>query len=80
LGDLLGDEHDLAVLHDTLMNEPQGPWSSRELQVLLGLANERRTVLRRQARPLGGRLFAEIPEALIDRFGGYWHAWRGSDL
>lgn len=76
LGDLLGDAHDLALLQDTLTTESTEVSESPELQALLGLAAERQLMLRRQARPLGQRLFVEQPDALVARFHGYWSAWQ----
>lgn len=76
LGDLLGNDHDLAVLQDTLITECAAESESRELQVLLGLAEQRQLILRQRARILGKRLFAEQPDALVARFRGYWSAWQ----
>lgn len=76
LGDLLGNDHDLALLQHTLITECAAEPASRELQVLLGLAEQRQLMLRQQARILGKRLFAEQPDALVARFRGYWSAWQ----
>lgn len=76
LADLLGDEHDLAVLAETLRREsddfPAGPG----MDALLGLIQQRRDALQQQARPLGERLFADKPKALMARLERYWRAWR----
>lgn len=76
LGDLLGDDHDLALLQDTLVPGFAAESKSRELQVLLGLADQRQLALRQQARILGKRLFADQPDALVARFDAYWSAWQ----
>lgn len=76
LGELLGTEHDLAVLHDRLVAESAAVSDGQALQVLLALAVQRRLALRQQARPLGLRLFAEHPDALRARFRVYWSAWQ----
>ncbi|MBC8133121.1 MAG: CHAD domain-containing protein, partial [Deltaproteobacteria bacterium] len=61
LGELLGDEHDLAVLEETITDEqsspfpPEGAARSR----LLVLIAERRRALQTETLPLGARLFAE---------------------
>lgn len=75
LSDLLGDEHDLAVLRDTLLDDPAAFGGERELEALLGLIGRRRLALQQQARLLGERVFAENPDALVARFGAYWQAW-----
>lgn len=82
LADLLGDDHDLAVLGETLLQEPE---ELREpevfgkgdaMDVLLGLIQHRRLALQQQARPLGERLFAEKPKALMARLKRYYSAWQ----
>jgi CHAD domain-containing protein len=75
LSDLLGDEHDLAVLCDTLLEDPVAFGDKTELEALLGLVSRRRLELQQEARLLGDRVFAEAPDALVDRFGAYWAAW-----
>jgi len=75
LSDLLGDEHDLAVLRDTLLEEPAVFGDKTELEALLGLLSRRRLELQQKAKLLGARVFAEEPDALVDRFGAYWTAW-----
>jgi CHAD domain-containing protein len=74
LGDLLGDEHDLSVLRATLNAERErfgagaGP--------LLELAARQQAELRARMWPLGVRLFAERPKALVRRYRRYWQAWQ----
>ncbi len=75
LADLLGDEHDLAVLRDTLEAAPGEFGDVREMAVMLALIDRRRLALQQQAKPLGLRVFAESPDALVARLDGYWRAW-----
>ena len=76
LGDLLGDDHDLAVLRQTLLTDPDRYGSEKDVQALLGLIDRRRAELQTQARPLGRRLLAEQPKQLASRFGEYWDTWK----
>ena len=77
LGDLLGDEHDLAVLRGRIVEE-SGRWEPFNVEAFLGLLDRRRLELHSLAWPLGQRLYAEKPSALVRRFGCYWDAWRRS--
>ena len=76
LSDILGDDHDLAVFRQTLLDNPQEFGGKRDIQALVGLIDRRRAQLQAQARPLGERIYAEKPKRLARRLGCYWEAWR----
>jgi len=76
LSDLLGDDHNLDVLHKTLLESPNKYGSKRDIQVLLGLIDRRSAELRVEAKTIGARVFAENPKALGRRFRVYWKVWR----
>jgi hypothetical protein len=61
LTDLLGDDHDLAVLS-----------SLAPLPALGEAIAERREALRAEAKGLGRKLFAEKPGAFVRRLRAYW--------
>lgn len=64
LSELLGDDHDLAVLRTRLERGLAAPAAAAvDLAPLLALIDERRARLRAQAWRLGGRLYAESPKA-----------------
>ncbi|WP_306128713.1 CHAD domain-containing protein [Roseovarius sp. MMSF_3350] len=69
LGDLLGDDHDLVVLVDTLEAE-DAPDAARN--VIARCAAEQSHCLRRAAFALAPRLMLEKPAALSRRIAGYW--------
>ncbi len=74
LADLLGDDHDLAVLRTTLLElAGQVP---QDLDPVVGLIDHRRAQLQTEAIFLGRRLYAEKPKALVRRLHSYWRAWR----
>lgn len=75
LGGMLGDDHDLAVLRGVLESE-SGSFGDESACMLIDLAGCRRDELRAGMRPLGRRLFAERPKALVSRYEAYWRAWR----
>lgn len=77
LGDLLGDDHDLAVLGQIIEEaEALSPTDDLE-QILLALAAQRSEQLRNAAYWLGSRLYAEKPKHLDRRMQCYWQAARG---
>jgi len=74
LADLLGDDHDLAVLHRTLVHERDALGKPGEIDALLGLAARRQDQIRAEALPRGWRLFTEKPSGFCDRLHACWHA------
>jgi len=67
LGDLLGDEHDLTVLEGALCGARARLPDPARVDDLLRRITDRQRQLRRRARPLGSRVFAEPPAAFRDR-------------
>jgi len=74
LSDLLGDEHDLSVLAETVSGEDLG--TAPERAAIAAFADGRRAELRGNARLLGARLYAEQPGDFAARLRIYWEAWR----
>jgi CHAD domain-containing protein len=76
LGEYLGEDHDLAVLREALADGREAGKAGSPLEAFLALLDRRRIEFQSWARPLGERVYAEKPKALVDRFGAYWQAWR----
>ena len=74
LADLLGDDHDLAVLRETL--EPHAAPDCDGRSPVTDAARAVQGQLRRDARALGARVYADKPKAFVRRLGEYWKAWR----
>jgi len=74
LAELLGDDHDLAVLRravtGTVGDLPV------DVEPLLGLIDHRRTQFEAEALHVGERLYAETPQAFRRRVRRSWHAGR----
>jgi CHAD domain-containing protein len=74
LTELLGDDHDLAVLRESVLA------SSGEVPVdtaaVLAALDHRRGQLREEAFFLGQRIYAESPKAFTRRLRAYWKGWR----
>lgn len=76
INDLLGEHHDLAVLHDTIHEDPRAYGREGDVDVFLALISGRQETLEPEAFDLGRRLLAESPDALVARWEAYWDAWR----
>jgi CHAD domain-containing protein len=79
LSDLLGDEHDLAVLREELRVEEGELWDPARSESIMALADRRRGELFAEAVPLGRRLYAEKPPRFAARIHGYWNAARSEE-
>ncbi len=75
LTDLLGKDHDLAVLEQLVENELRSV-ADAERELLKPLVEQRRKELLKEGRELGRKLFAENDEEFVHRIHGYWKAWR----
>ncbi|MGB3222003.1 MAG: CHAD domain-containing protein [Desulforhopalus sp.] len=78
LADLLGDEHDLAVLRQVFEDNIDGFGDKEKMSVLLALIDRRRRELQLEVRLPGERLFAEDDDQLVKRFGSYWAIWQAT--
>jgi CHAD domain-containing protein len=76
LGELLGDEHDLAVLVQLVADIPSLSGDGMERAMVAALAQHRRRELQRAALTLGMRTYAESPDRFLDRMGIYWKSGR----
>jgi CHAD domain-containing protein len=74
LSDLLGDDHDLALLRESLRDARATV--AADVDAVIRLLDHRRGQLQEQAMFLGRRLYAEKPRAFVRRVHTYWKAWR----
>lgn len=77
LGELLGDDHDLAVLREAILAKSLGDEADRE--ALLALIDRRRLELKEEAISLGERFFAEKPKCFVRQLKRYWKAWSDAE-
>jgi CHAD domain-containing protein len=75
LGQLLGDHHNLSVLKAWLKHEREAPFEKEALKSVYKLVNKRAAQIERESKPMGRRLFAEIPKHLARRFAIYFKIW-----
>lgn len=76
LSDVLGDDHDLAVLVDQLRAEPHVFGGDAVVATTVQVVEVVREDLQQRALRLGPRLYAEPPEAFAARLVAYWTAWK----
>jgi CHAD domain-containing protein len=76
LGELLGEEHDLALLDKMVRSQRTCFGAERDYRRLLALIEKRRRMRRAEARPLGEQLFVERPRELRRRFRSYFDSFR----
>ena len=76
LAQLLGDEHDLALLHQTVTTGPGAFEEDSTREALLALIGRRREELRQEAFGLGRGVYRDRPRVFTNRIKGLWKAWR----
>ena len=76
LGELLGQDHDLAVLHTAVRTEFPRAGAAATLMALERRINEVRSRMQAQARLLAERIYLERPREFSRRLGGYWRVWQ----
>ena len=77
LADLLGDDHDLAMMTELMQAQP-ALFGDDTLRERLGTAvAERRSELQSAALKLGEEIYAEAPNELVARWQRYWNGASG---
>ena len=76
LGELLGQDHDLAVLCATVLAEFPRAGATATLLALERRIGEVRSRIQGQARLLGERIYLERPREFTWRLRGYWRVWQ----
>ncbi len=80
LGELLGQDHDLAVLRTTVLTEFPKAGATATLRALEGRIGEVRSRMQARARPLAERIYLERPREFSRRLGGYWRVWQAEQF
>jgi CHAD domain-containing protein len=74
--ELLGDDHDAAVLRQKLTDDPERVGGAGNVELLVALLDRRRTELQQEAITLGERFFQEPSRPFARGLKGYWKAFR----
>ena len=73
---LLGEDHDLAVLRQTLAADPLTYGGHLFLKGLFVLIDQQRKDFQKQAFTLGRQLYKDSPKIFTSRIETYWNAWQ----
>jgi CHAD domain-containing protein len=76
MGELLGDDHDLAALRQMLTDDAERFGDEADREILVALIERRRAELEQEAFLLGRRFFEEKPREFGRQLKGYWKTWR----
>ncbi|SDM57322.1 CHAD domain-containing protein [Catalinimonas alkaloidigena] len=72
LGAWLGDDHDLAVLQQSVQAETLPFQDNASAELLLGILEREQARLRQLAYPLGKRLYHDKADRFVDRLACWW--------
>jgi CHAD domain-containing protein len=75
LGELLSDDHDLAILRKRVVKMIDD-FEETEIEALVALIDQQRNELQITAKSFGARIYAERPSEFAARVEAYWQAWR----
>jgi CHAD domain-containing protein len=79
LAGILGDDHDLAVLHEHIAAEPRLLAKQGDRLELINIIGRQQEQLRREAWYLGRRIYAPRPRAFRQNIVQYWETWQAED-
>ena len=75
LGEILGDDHDLAMLRREVAGDPERFGGAQAIDPLLGRIDHRREKLEDRAIVVGRTIFRRAPDDFVRRLHGYWKDW-----
>jgi CHAD domain-containing protein len=75
LGELLGEDHDLAVLGSTLASPPVADMLKQSVDEFGALIERQRKKLQVEAISKGELLYRDSPKQLVHRLEAYWRRW-----
>lgn len=78
LADILGNDHDLAMLDIFLESDGDQLVENQIRQSLQTIIQAEQQRIRQEAWEIGQRLYAETPKALKKRWKRYWQSWQAS--
>src|SRR4030095_15633273 len=76
LSDYLSEDHDLALLTKSVIEQAEALGDPAEVEKLILLIDQRRILLQTKAAAVGARIYAEKPKSFVNRMKEYWKAVR----
>jgi CHAD domain-containing protein len=76
LEDWLGDDHNLVVLRETIMSDPEAYGKPKDIDLVLQLIEKRQKKLRKRSLSLARRVYDRKPRAFNRRVERLWDVWR----
>ncbi|MFN2233460.1 MAG: CHAD domain-containing protein [Anaerolineales bacterium] len=80
LSDYLGEDHDLAVLRNTILTASTFSDGEFEKSLIFRKIDQERMELEGNALTLGERLLSDPPEIFVQRMNTYWMAWKSEKI
>jgi CHAD domain-containing protein len=71
----LGDDHNLVLLRDLLIREPDLFGNTKSIELVADLIEKQQKELRANAESLGGRIYQEKPRHLARQMRRLWEEW-----
>lgn len=72
----LGDDHNLLVLRDTILEKPDAFGKEEDIAAFLKIVDDRQKKLRSDCRTLAARLYSDKPKFWRRRIELRWTAWK----
>ena len=73
---MLGKDHDLTVVRNTVLKRADSGISEDDLRAFLALTEDCKIRLRTEAQVIGRRIYAEKPGDFVRRIHIYWETWK----
>lgn len=72
----LGDDHNVVVMRNTIVEKPDGFGKQEEVEAFLDILDKHQHKLRAEAKIMARRLYADRPKRWRRRMETYWSAWK----
>ena len=74
LSEMLGKDHDICLFKENILSNVKLNISEEVQTQILSAINTDQMNLRQKIKPLGQKVYAELPRHLLTRLEGYWNS------